>query len=197
MLLFQRHQRRPCYLFIFSGHPPYFIGAAGADSHENLYRFYFIENSFLLRNNGKNIPMVSLTFCRKWDYKICEESSKHSPVWKLMKLHNIIKFKSLCSCVVKGYREEVYISCAPYIFAMAMKCIISISISNLNDHVTFIWGFLMLLLAIICQTFLSNCQRTPHEVIMWMTRRNKIVKTLLFAAYNFALVINSFNIFMW
>ena len=119
-------------------------------------------------------------------------------VWKLIKLQNILYgFKSLCSCVVKGYREEVYISCAPYIFAMAMKCIISISISNLNDHVTFIWGFLMLLLAIICQTFLSNCQRTPHEVIMWMTRRNQIVKTLLFAAYNFALVINSFNIFMW
>ena len=126
---------------------------------------------------------------------MCKESSKHSPVWKSIKLQNILYgFKSLCSCVVKGYREEVYISCAPYIFAMAMKCIISISISNLNDHVTFIWGFLMLLLAIICQTFLSNCQRTPHEVNMRMTRRNQIVKILLFAAHSFALGMNSFNV---
>ena len=56
---------------------------------------------------------------------------------KLIKLENIFcGFKFVHSC--KGQVEEVYISCAPYISAMAMKCIISISISNLNDHMTFI-----------------------------------------------------------
>ena len=111
---------------------------------------------------------------------MCEGSAQNIRQYeKLIKLENILYgFKFVHSC--KGQMEEVYISCAPYISAMAMKCIISISISNLNDHMTFIWGFLMLLLAIICQTFLSNCQRTPHEVNMWITRRNQIVKTLLF-----------------